>query len=131
MRDLDELQKHECRQQELLESIQRETYRFEEEQGRKHATVGLMLATLAYLSGHGSEREEGQVLAFDFTPCLMFFAKQVRKPVEEFTKDEKEQAVLIARFMKWLTASLTDPFESEFIRAQIETDANPESATQP
>jgi len=119
MKDLDELQAHECAQQELLEKIQQEVHVFAESYGRQKAAVGLILAVLAYLAGRGTEKEEGQVVAFDFIDALRFFAAKVRKPVEDFTKDETERSLLLARFFEWLAKSFAAPFKAEFLRSLI------------
>src|SRR3989344_5388641 len=101
MRDLDAIQSREFEQQQLLEKIRQDVFDFEEESNQKEVAVGLILAAVAYLKSHGSEKVEGQVLAFDFIPCLRLFAAKVQKPVMKFSDNEEERLVLIAMFLEW------------------------------
>jgi len=123
MRDPDAVQRHESDQQQLLERIQQEVFELEEVCGRKQTAVGLILAAINYLAPRGTDSVQGQVAAFFFISSQSFFADKVVKPVQEFTNNEEEQLVLIARFLEWLVASFTHPFKSALLSSQISKDS--------
>jgi len=97
--------------QRLLVKIKEEVLVLLRAGNRTETLVGLILATVAYLKHRGEEKADGQVNAFDFIDCLQFFAANVRKPVEDFTKNEQERSTLIAHFLEWLTSAFTAQFK--------------------
>ena len=120
MKELKEIQQREYEQQQLLEKLQTEVFKLEGENDQKEVAVGLALVTIAYLAPRGDEIVTGQVLVDDFIPASNFFLGRVIPLVKEFSNNEEEQLVLVARFLEWVISSFINPFKSALLRSRLE-----------